>query len=114
MIDPAAPPQVTVRDRAPLLWAKALAGPAISAMIALVIVLLSWGIRWSLWTYKTEVNRANLIGWMGIALCLMLGLLVWRLAGGKPGRIEITAGPAHLEVESGTEGEPDRLKADVD
>jgi hypothetical protein len=77
-----------------------LAGPVLSVMLAGVIWTLSWGVRRGLWTTQTEALRAQMVGWIGMILALLLGLLVWRIAGGRPGRIEVKAGPAEVILDS--------------
>lgn len=95
--------KVSLRDDRMTVWMRNLAGPAICGMIAGVISLLAFGGRKEgfrpLWTSASELVRAHYVGGIGIALALMLGLLIWRLVGGRPSRIEVKAGPGSVLIE---------------
>lgn len=81
---------------------RALSGPAISAMLIFVIVILSFGTKlpWvgPIWGGVSEVVRANYVGGIGIALTVMLGILIWRSDGTKLGRLEVKIGSGSLTM----------------
>lgn len=88
----------------------ALAGPALSTMIAWVIVILGGtGIGlfgWvtilppTSWPAAVADDRVQGLVTIGVALCLILAVVVFRLASGGLKRIEAKAGPASLTAES--------------
>lgn len=64
-------------------WSKALAGPAISAMVVLVIAVLAGWITWGYkWTALSEVQRVNFIGGIGVILVVVLGIVYLALEAG--------------------------------
>jgi len=92
------------------LWMRNLAGPALCAIIVLVIGVLS-NLQTlvkvaPLWTELSEVVRVHYVGGIGVALAIMVGLLIWRMVAGKATRIEVKAGPGSFVLEG--EGSSDR------
>lgn len=95
--------QVTQRESGISLWMRSLAGPALCVIIIGIIVILSWGSTWHLWTPATEAIRAHYVGGVGVALALMVGVLVWRLDGSKLGHIDVKMGPASFNMGGGSQ-----------
>lgn len=91
----------------------ALAGPALSAMIILVLIILAGtGLRifWILevvppveWPEHVAETRVAGIVAIGMALCATLGVVTFRLASGGLRRVEVSVGAAGLKVESGAD-----------
>lgn len=87
----------------------ALAGPALSAMIAWVIAMLGGGlvvfgatiVRGVAWPESVADVRVQGLTWIGLALCAILAVVVFRLASGGLKRIEAKAGPAEMTVSTG-------------
>ncbi|MFN7110334.1 MAG: hypothetical protein ACK4M2_01760 [Brevundimonas sp.] len=88
----------------------ALAGPALSAMVAWIIVLIGgtgFGVfGWKiiapiLWPEAVAERRIEALAGIGLALVAILGVVVFRLASGGLKRVEARAGPAGLTVETG-------------
>lgn len=89
----------------------AMAGPALSAMIVLVLILLAGtGLR-VLWVisvvppidwpeHVAEARVAGIVA-IGMALCAILGVVTFRLASGGLRKVSAQVGPAGLTVESG-------------
>lgn len=99
----AKPPESAVRM-------LALAGPALSAMVAWIIVMIGgtgFGIfGWKivapiLWPEAVAERRIEALAALGMALCAILAVVVFRLASGGLKRVEARAGPAGLTVETG-------------
>ena len=93
--------KATAQDPEIIIWVRAGAGPAVCFLIAVCIVVLAWGKRLGLWTELTEAARADYIGWMGVILCGLLGLVFWMMMPGRPSKIEVKAGPASITVDAG-------------
>ena len=82
----------------------ALAGPALSAMIGSVIVILGGSglglFGWltiippASWPAAVADDRVQALMWIGMALCGILAVVVFRLASGGLKRVEAKAGPA--------------------
>lgn len=98
------PPEVSLRM-------LALAGPALTACIMVIVFLIAGtGLRvlWILdvvppiaWPDRVAESRINgLVGIAGI-LALILGVVTFRLASGGLRRAEVKVGPAEITVESG-------------
>ena len=99
----AKPPESAVRM-------LAMAGPALSAMVAWIIVLIGgtgFGVfGWKivapiLWPEAVAERRVEALAGIGLALVAILGVVVFRLASGGLKRVEARAGPAGLTVETG-------------
>lgn len=98
-----APPQLSLRM-------LAYAGPALSLMIAWIIWILG-GVGLTLfglvilapviWPASAAEARINGLVGIGMALCAILGVVVYRLASGGLKRAEVRVGPAGIVVESG-------------
>lgn len=93
----------------------ALAGPAISAMIFVAMILLAgtgyyvWRLQIIppvFWNSATDGARVTGIVWIGLALCTILGVVTFRLASGGLRKVEARVGPAGITVDSG-DSEPD-------
>lgn len=97
----AKPPETAVRM-------LALAGPALSAMVAWVIAIIGGGLSlFGLkiiaplsWPEAVAQRRVEALAALGMALCGILALVVFRLASGGLKRIDARAGPAGLTVET--------------
>lgn len=98
------PPEVALRM-------LALAGPALTACIMVIVFLIAGtGLR-VLWildvvpaiAWPDRVAEARINGLVGIAgiLALILGVVTFRLASGGLRRAEVKVGPAEITVESG-------------
>ena len=93
------PPAWTVRM-------LSLAGPALSVMIGWVIAILGGGlvifgmtlVRAVSWPEAVAGARVQGLTWIGLALCAILAVVVFRLASGGLKRIEAKAGPAEMKV----------------
>lgn len=97
----------------PTEWAVrmlALAGPALSAMIAWVIVIVGGSglglfgltiLAPTIWPETVAQRRVEGLVAIGLALCAILAVVVFRLASGGLKRIEAKAGPAELTVSTG-------------
>lgn len=93
--------KATVQDDPKIVWVRALSGPALCAMIAGCIVILTWGQRLGLWTSVTERARADYVGIVALVLTMLLGLVFWTIMPGRPSKLEIKAGPASVTVDGG-------------
>ena len=93
----------------PTEWAVrmlALAGPALSLMVAWIITLIGGSPAWRWfglpsWPAAVAERRVEALAGLGLALCAILGVVVFRLASGGLKRVEARAGPAGLTVETG-------------
>lgn len=98
----AKPPETAVRM-------LALAGPALSAMVAWIVAIIGGGmvilgftiIRPMAWPESVAEWRIKALAAIALALCAILAVVVFRLASGGLKRIEARAGPAGLTVETG-------------
>ena len=91
-------------------YALALAGPALSLMVAWIITLIG-GVGFAIlgWTVVAPIiwpdaaaeRRIEALAGIGMALVAILGVVVFRLASGGLKRVEARAGPAGLTVETG-------------
>jgi hypothetical protein len=88
----------------------ALAGPALSGMVAWIIALIGGGgvavfgfkiVAPIIWPEAVAERRVEALMWLGMALCAILGIVVFRLASGGLKRVEAKAGPAGITVETG-------------
>jgi len=91
-------------------YALALAGPALSLMVAWIItliggvgfVVLGWTVVAPIiWPDAAAERRIEALAGIGMALVAILGVVVFRLASGGLKRVEARAGPAGLTVETG-------------
>lgn len=91
-------------------YALALAGPALSLMVAWIItliggvgfVILGWTVVAPIiWPDAAAERRIEALAGIGMALVAILGIVVFRLASGGLKRVEARAGPAGLTVETG-------------
>ena len=87
-------------------WALALAGPALCAMVAWIIMLIGGSPAWRwlglpVWPEAVAERRVESLAGIGLALITILGVVVFRLASGGLKRVEAKAGPAGLTVETG-------------
>lgn len=87
-------------------WALALAGPALSLMVAWIIMLIGGSPAWRWlglpqWPEAVAERRVEALAWIGLALITILGVVVFRLASGGLKRVEARAGPAGIKVETG-------------
>lgn len=87
-------------------WALALAGPALSLMVAWIIMLIGGSPAWRwlglpIWPEAVAERRIEALAGIGLALIAILGVVVFRLASGGLKRVEARAGPAGLTVETG-------------
>ncbi|EDX81124.1 hypothetical protein [Brevundimonas sp. BAL3] len=97
----------------PTEWAVrmlALAGPALSTMVAWVIAIIGGSgiglfgltlLRPTLWPDAVAERRIEALAAIGLALCAILAVVVFRLASGGLKRIEAKAGPASMTVSTG-------------
>lgn len=84
----------------------ALAGPALSAMVAGCVLILA-NPRWlGLASWPDDVANARVqgIAAVAIALCAILAVVVFRLASGGLKRVEARAGPGAVIIETGDAG----------
>jgi len=90
------------------LRALVLAGPAISVLLAWIILIISgvgigWGaiVLWPSIDWPVEVAGERIQGLMAIALslCGILGVIVFRLASGNLKRAEVKVGPAGVSLD---------------
>jgi hypothetical protein len=89
-----------------VVWALALAGPALSLMVAWIIMLIGGSPAWKwlglpVWPEAVAERRIEALAGIGLALIAILGVVVFRLASGGLKRVEARAGPAGLTVETG-------------
>lgn len=89
------------RDDRLAVWMRNLSGPAISLLLAANVGLLTWGIKFAIWTTRSEDVRAQVVGIVAIVLAAILGLVAYVAHVGRPSRMEIGAGPASLKIEQG-------------
>lgn len=87
-------------------WALALAGPALSLMVAWIIMLIGGSPAWRwlglpIWPEAVAERRIEALAGIGMALIGILGVVVFRLASGGLKRVEARAGPAGIKVETG-------------
>lgn len=88
------------RDAARML---ALAGPALSAMIAGCVLILAnpaW-LGLAAWPDGVAEARVTAIASVAVALCAILAVVVFRLASGGLKRVEARAGPGSVVIETG-------------
>lgn len=86
----------------------ALAGPALSGMVGWIIAIIGGGLSvFGLtiiaplpWPEAVAERRVEALAAIGLALCGILAVVVFRLASGGLKRIEAKAGPAGLTVET--------------
>ena len=110
---PDTPDAAVVKTNPPELSLRmlALAGPALTACIMVIVFLIAGtGLR-VLWIltlvpaldWPDRVAEARINGLVGIAgiLALILGVVTFRLASGGLRRAEVKVGPAEITVESG-------------
>lgn len=79
-----------------LVIAMAGAGPALCAMLGLVIWLLA-DTRFPASVAPAQIDALK---WIGLALCLCLAVTVLRLASGQFKRADVKAGPASVSIGS--------------
>lgn len=96
----------------PTEWAVrmlALAGPALSALVAWIVVIVGGSglglfgltiLRPTLWPAGVAEWRVKGLVAIALALCAILAVVVFRLASGGLKRIEAKAGPASLTASS--------------
>lgn len=80
-----------------LVIAMAGAGPALCAMLGLVIWLLADRERFPASVAPAQVDALK---WIGLAICLCLAVTVLRLASGQFKRADVKAGPASVSIGS--------------
>lgn len=97
----------------PTEWAVrmlALAGPALSTMVAWVIAIIGGSgiglfgltfVKPTLWPEAVAERRVEALAAIALALCAILAVVVFRLASGGLKRIEAKAGPASMTVSTG-------------
>lgn len=81
----------------------ALAGPALSAMIAGCVLILAnpaW-LGLASWPDAVAEARVQSIAAVAVALCAILAVVVFRLASGGLKRVEAKAGPGSVLIETG-------------
>lgn len=87
----------------------ALAGPALSSLVAWVIAIIGGGfvlfgvtiVRPVGWPEAVAEKRVEALAAIALALCAILAVVVFRLASGGLKRIEAKAGPASMTVSTG-------------
>lgn len=106
-------PEAAAVVASPTEWAVrmlALAGPALSAMIAWIVVIVGGSglglfgltiLAPTLWPESVAQRRVEGLTAIALALCAILAVVVFRLASGGLKRIEAKAGPAELTVSTG-------------
>lgn len=89
-----------------------LAGPALSAMLCALVALLSfwywpWVMRagWRAWPMAGDIIR--ILGGVSLALCVLLGVALFRLASGGLKSIRAHALSGSIQIETG--GDNDEL-----
>ncbi|RZJ40937.1 MAG: hypothetical protein EON87_17130 [Brevundimonas sp.] len=109
---PDTPESATVTAK-PSDWAVrmlAFAGPALSVMVGWIISIIGGtGVGLFGWTIIAPIiwpevvapDRIKALAALGMALCAILGVVVFRLASGGLKRVEAKAGPAELTVSTG-------------
>ncbi len=93
--------KTTISDDPTIIWVRALSGPALSAMIAGIVAVLTWGPAFGAWTATTESQRVQYIGITCLILAGLLGLVFWAIMPGRPNKLEIKAGPASVTLDGG-------------
>lgn len=112
---PGTPDAATIVSAPSALSLRALVfgGPAISAMVSWIILIISgvgigWGsiVLWPAVEWPREVAGDRIRGLMAIALslCAILGVIVFRLASGNLKRAEVKVGPAGITVDGDGSG----------
>lgn len=89
------------RDDRLAVWMRNLSGPAIAFLLIGNVGLLTWGLKIGLWTARSEIIRAQVVGVVAIVLAAILGLVAYVAHVGRPSRMEIAAGAASLKIEQG-------------
>lgn len=86
------------------LVALVLGGPVLCAMLAIIIWMLGpmpWPFAGAaLWPTEAAEWRAKGLAGIGVSLCAILAVITFRLASGNLKKIEATAGPGSITVES--------------
>lgn len=108
---PGKPDSAAVVSEPPAFSVKmlALGGPALSLMI-MGIVLLIGAPRWPIlglpvWPEAVAETRVTGLVAVACSLCIILGIIVFRLASGGLKRVEAKAGPGSVTIET---GDPDK------
>lgn len=86
------------------LWALVLAGPAISAMLVGVVLILSLVFWPDVVAWGSEELAGKIIWALTVVVCILaalLGLVVFRLASGGLKSIRASAGAGSIEVDAG-------------
>lgn len=85
-------------------WALILAGPAVSAMLAACVAILTW----VFWPDVVKWREADLgakiiqgVAWVALVLAGLLGLIVFRLASGSLKSVSARALGGSLEIDTG-------------
>lgn len=105
-------PETAAVTAKPSDWAVrmlALAGPALSSLVAWVIAIIGGGfvlfgitiVRPVGWPEAVAEKRIEALAAIALALCAILAVVVFRLASGGLKRIEAKAGPASMTVSTG-------------
>ena len=105
-------PETAAVTAKPSDWAVrmlALAGPALSSLVAWVIAIIGGGfvvfgitiVRPVAWPEVVAQKRVEALAAIALALCAILAVVVFRLASGGLKRIEAKAGPASMTVSTG-------------
>lgn len=105
-------PETAAVTAKPSDWAVrmlALAGPALSSLVAWVIAIIGGGfvlfgitiVRPVGWPEAVAEKRVEALAAIALALCAILAVVVFRLASGGLKRIEAKAGPASMTVSTG-------------
>lgn len=85
-------------------WALILAGPAVSAMLAACVAILTWVfwpdvVRWKEADLGGKIIQG--VAWVALILAGLLGLIVFRLASGSLKSVSARALGGSLEIDTG-------------
>lgn len=97
------PEAATVTSKPPesTVWMLVWAGPAVSLLLVFIIAAIA-GPAWlglQPWPTTVAEARVNALAGLGVGLCVILAMVVFRLGSGGLKRVEAKAGPGSIVVE---------------
>ena len=75
-----------------------LALGTVAVGVAVVIALVGWDTHWKPNTERMGLSRIDALKWLGLALCLNVGVLVFAIASPWVGQVSASAGNSKIEL----------------